>query len=199
MRFYRLGMVGLCLLAAAVSFSQSQATPKTTEAAPPPPSRMEQIWGYAMDRVNTQVDVWFEDGEFPKVIQLLRVQFEAEPKDYEIATNLGWMLENIEEYDAALATYVKFRKVTGGYADAALPEAQFYFRRRSYAKVTALLPKYIKNNSHPNNYRMLAHSFERQGMLRDSQRTWRRYIALHPQDLTARRNLERVEKKLKNA
>jgi tetratricopeptide (TPR) repeat protein len=163
------------------------------------PSRVDAIWNHAIDRINTQTDIWFEDGDFPRVINICRVMYSLSPADFDVATNLGWMLENVEKYDEALAIYIKFRKENAADPDAAWPEANFYYMRKAYQKIPPILEPTLKMSSkpHPNNYRTLAHAYERMNQLRDSKRVWEQLVALHPDDLPAKNNLTRVDKKLK--
>lgn len=162
----------------------------------PKDARIAEIWEAASDRLDRQQDVWFDAGDFPVVVQSLRVQASLRPSDYEVWTNLGWMQENIELYEDALATYIRFRNLNPTDPDRALPEAVYYDRKRLYAKIPSLLEPVLTQKSHPNNFRLLARAYERQGMLKDSKRVWDRYIAIAPADLTAKVNLARVERKL---
>jgi hypothetical protein len=50
---------------------------------------------------------------------------------------------------------------------------------------------------HANNYRTLAHAYERMNQLQDSKRVWQAMLLVYPKDLPAKNNLERVEKKLR--
>ncbi len=134
----------------------------SAQAAAPAQDKVDAIWAAANDRMSTQIDIWFEDGDFPTVIQLLKIQQGVYPADYEIATNLGWMLENIEKYDEALATYIRYRRENPEDPDAALPEATFYHLKRAYAKVPPLLEPAIKRKPHANAYRILAQAYEKQ-------------------------------------
>ncbi|HJP84094.1 MAG TPA: hypothetical protein VJ835_11385 [Fimbriimonadaceae bacterium] len=162
-------------------------------------SRVDAIWNHAVDRINGQTDIWFDDGDFPRVINLCRIMYALYPSDFEIATNLGWMLENIEKYDEALAVYVKFRTENPKDPDAAWPEANFYYMRRAFQKIPAILEPSIKMTvkPHANNYRTLAHAYERMNQLQDSKRVWQAMLLVYPKDLPAKNNLERVEKKLR--
>ena len=58
-----------------------------------PPWRQDQrsqtIWNAAHNRFVDQLDYWFEDGDYPRCIQLLRVLNDIEPDNYDIATDLG--------------------------------------------------------------------------------------------------------------
>ncbi|HWD37431.1 MAG TPA: tetratricopeptide repeat protein [Fimbriimonas sp.] len=159
-------------------------------------SRVAEIWSAANDRILTQQDIWFNDGDFPADIQLLRVEAEKWPADYDVWTNLGWMEENVEDWDGALATYVRYRRQNPNDPDAALPEADYYNRKRLYAKIPALLEPAIKHKCHPNNFRVLAHAYENQKMYSDAVRVWKTYLQRDPNDGAAKRNLARCEKKL---
>ncbi|RYG22600.1 hypothetical protein EON82_16640 [bacterium] len=161
-----------------------------------PPSRVDTILDFANDRMSTQIDVLFEDGDYPAVISLLRVQAEAYPSDYDVWTNLGWMQENIQAWDTALATYARYRRQNAGDPDASLPEATFYFNRRLFSKVPPLMEPAIKGKCHPNAFRILARSYEKQEMLTDAARVYKALIARAPNDGAAKANLKRVEGKL---
>lgn len=158
--------------------------------------RMNSIWSAANDRFSRQTDAWFEDGDFPRVVQLLRMHYELDPSDIEIATNLGWMLENIELNEEALAVYIGLRTKNPKDPDAAFPEANFYFLKKAYAKVPPILEPTMKNKPHPNSFRVLAHSYERMKMYADSKRIWEHYLTVDPRDEAAKVNLARVNKKL---
>lgn len=162
------------------------------------PSRVDAIMDLANDRMATQIDVAFDDGDFPAVISFLRLQAEQYPADYEVWTNLGWMQENVEAYDAALATYVRYRRQNPQEPDAAYPEANFYAMKKLYAKVPPLLEPAIKNPKvHANLYRTLARAYDKLGMLTDAARVYRALTVRDPKDGAAKVNLKRVEGKIK--
>ncbi|HRK21413.1 MAG TPA: hypothetical protein PLX06_06375 [Fimbriimonadaceae bacterium] len=166
-------------------------------AAKPDSQRLNAIWRHVYDRMEKQNDAWFDQGDFPRCIQSLRLMNSVFPTDYESATSLGWLLESTEQYDEALIAYIKFGKDNLGHPEGPYPEANFYFMRRLYAKVPALLEPTIKQKPHPNSYRILAHSYEKLGLLADSKRVWDTYIELSPDDGAAKNNRARVEKKIK--
>jgi tetratricopeptide (TPR) repeat protein len=180
---------------AALAASGFAGTPARS-AQKAPQSRVDTIMGFANDRMSTQIDAMFDDGDFPAVIALLRVQAEAYPSDYDVWTNLGWMQENIQAWDTALATYARYRRQNANDPDAALPEATFYFNRKLFAKVPPLMEPAIKGNCHPNAFRILARSYEKQNMLTDAARVYKALTVRDPNDGTAKVNLKRVEGKL---
>jgi tetratricopeptide (TPR) repeat protein len=183
--------LALTLGATALAAPQNDAITKA--------QRQAAIESAMRNRIADQTDIWFDDGDFPRIIQLLQALYEFTPADYEVATDLGWMLENVEQYDAALATYVRYRKENVADPDAAIPEANFYFKRRLFSKVPPILEKRVGPNLHPNGFRILGHSYDRLGMLNDSRRVWKMYTDRYPQDLRAKENLKRVEQKIKQA
>ncbi len=188
MRKWITALAGMSL-AATVAAHGHQATP---------PDRTSVIWQYAEERLERQNDIWYKIGDFPRVIQSLRFQVALYPTDYEIVTNLGWMLENIEDWASALALYIKFRQSNLTDPEAYYPEAEYYFRKKAYDKVPGLLEPSLKigQGPTPNSYRILAHSYERMNLLADSARIWKQYITRQPDDQPAKLNLARVEKKL---
>ena len=168
-------------------------------AQQPNKSRVDAIWNHAVDRLNSQTDIWFDDGDFPRVINLCKVMYALYPADYEVATNLGWMLENIEKWDEALAVYIKYRTENAKDPDAAWPEANFYYMKKAYQKVPPILEPTMKmaRKPHPNSFRTLAHAYERMNQLQDSKRVLQAMIQTFPDDAPAKNNLSRVEKKLR--
>ena len=180
--------IALAVAVAGVSFAQA-----------PDKKRLEAIDTGIYNRFVDQSDVWWEDGDYPRIIQMLWILFLASPTDYESATNLGWMLANIEQYDDELAVYVKFRQSNPNDAEAPFPEANFYFQNKAYGKVPPLLEATLKKSPHANSYRILAHAYDKLGLLQDSKRVWQALITKEPTNETAKVNLKKVEAKIKDS
>lgn len=161
-----------------------------------PQDRTAQVWQFAEQRAQRQLDIWFKNGDFPRCVQLLNFRAKLFPSNYVISTDYGWMLENIDEAPRALQEYVRFRKQNPADPDGAYPEANYYFMRKQYDRVPPLLEPTLAKRPHPNSYRLLAHSYERLGKLSESARTWRALLARTPDDGAAKNNLSRVEKLL---
>jgi len=170
------------------------ATP--AKPAQPKIDRTQIILYAAYNRMAKQTDIWFEDGDFPKAVELLNFQHEVFPNDYETATNLGWMQENIERYEDARTTYKTYQNRNPNDPDNALPLAQHYFLKRQYKEVIPILENAVKTKSHPNMFRMLAHSYERTDKLDKSLEMWDRYLKVQPDDAPAKNNRARVVQKI---
>lgn len=163
-------------------------------------ARMKRIFDALESRFAAQTDMWYDDGEFPRTIQLLRFHSHLSPLDYEVATNLGWLLESTEQNDEALATYIRYSKNAVNDVDRFLPMAQFFFMKKNYVKVPPLLEPQLKfEKLHPNCYRLLGHSYERQNLLKDAKRVWELFIQRHPEDEAGKQNLKRINDKITNA
>jgi tetratricopeptide (TPR) repeat protein len=147
------------------------------------------------NRLSGQADVWFKDGDYPKIIQLLRMQAEMFPNDYETWSNLGWMLENIDEDAKASATYKEYAKRNPKDPDAILPEAQRLFMARKYKEAIAIAEPALSPKAHPNLWRITANSYERSGQFAKSAAIWKRYLKLNPNDEPAKNRLRTVESK----
>lgn len=173
------------------------------QAAEPVPSmgRSEQILGLFEGEVAQQTDMWFEFGDFPLVVDMLKAQVEVEPENYRLNTDLIWMLGNISRDDEAYDWARKFRLRNPGEPEAAFPEAQLFYFDREYDDVARiLLPTMdMAIKPHPNSYRILAHSLEDLGRFQESKEVWDRLLELTPDDLAAQNNRNRVAQKAEEA
>jgi len=183
----RLAILAACLAVVTAAFARGPAQPDRTNLI------LEMVRG----RATQQHDVWFGDGDFPRAIQSIRVLHELFPHDYALETDLGWMLENVEDYGGAIAVYMNYRKAFPKDPEAYYPEAELYFRERLYTKVPPLIEPSLRLGIHPhaNSYRILAGSYERLGLFKDSERIWDTYLAFTKDDGQAKVNRNRVEKK----
>ena len=169
-------------------------------AQTPDPHRMSALWQAANERMTLQSDAWFKVGDYPRIVEGLKYMHELDPTDYETMTSLGWMLENVDRSDEALALYIDYRTRFPKIEDAEFPEANFYFQRKLYSKVPPLVePRIAAKESGPFSIRTLAHAYERMNLLADSKRTWLEFLAIKADDGAAKHNLDRVTKKLQAA
>lgn len=206
--------VGLCLVAmmgmATVAQNQEQrpqgglGAQAGGEQRPPviprvPRDRIEVIQANAYWRMGDQEDRWFDDGDFPRAIQLLRLHLDMFPMDYDVATNLGWLLESTEQASEAVIIYKRFLELNPNDPDGALPLAQYYMlKSREYDKIPPLLEPAIKMTPppHSNVFRILANAYDRTGKFEDSLRVWEALLKVDPSDETAKRNRDRVKAKI---
>ncbi len=161
-----------------------------------PPNRIVLATSQFLTR---QADNWFEAGDFPAAISVLRYQYSLAPTNEEAVTDLGWMLQNVGRLQDAEALYKRFASDAVDNPDRALPLAQFYaLVTREPRKVITLLEPLINEKVHPNNLRLLAKSYERIDDFKNAVRIYRILVERFPEDLTAKRNLELALRKLEN-
>lgn len=179
-------LIVVCALLAGAAFARG----------PQHKDRTNVILALIRARAERQHDSWFADGDFPRSIQSLRLLHALFPTDYDLETDLGWMLENVEDYADAIKVYIDYRKANPTDPNGPYPEAEFYFREHLYAKVPPLIEPVLRLGTHdPNTYRILAISYERLGLYQDSERIWDAYLAFKKDDGQAKVNRARVEKK----
>lgn len=158
-----------------------------------------QIQEAMLSRLNQERDGWFGEGDYPAVTHNLEYVVRWTPNDYERVTDLGWMYSNMRQFDRELSVYVRFRQNNPEMADAPFPEANFLYRRDAFARVIALLRPTIdmEPKPHPNNYRMLAQSYEKMGLLQEAVKVYDALLAYVPEDATSARNRDRILNLLK--
>ncbi len=161
--------------------------------------RVDEIWTHATNRMADQLDQSFEDGDYPFVISMLRISFADEPKNYDVATNLGWMLENVHEWDQAEEFYKNFSSDNPGNPEAAYPLGFFYYMRKRYVEAERVLEPTLPRAVHGNTFRILAKSYEREKKFSDAIRVWELQLKKWPDDGAAKANIDRVKKKMAGA
>lgn len=186
-------MIAAAVLALLGSSTLGRAAVKP---APKSSARLDAVYGAISDRMSTQQNLWFKGGNYLTVVQSLRIQYALNPSDYEIATNLAWMCENINQRTEAERIYIEFHRNNMSNPDSAEPLGLFYYRNRMISKIPPVLEPTIhaKVKPGPNTYRLLAHAYDRLHKYSDAIRVYKAYLKLYPKDAAAIRNLDRVEK-----
>lgn len=174
------------LIVSAMSVGQSQ------------PDRVDEIWGFVDNRMIRQLDFWFDDGNFPATIEVIRLQVEHEDSEENI-TNLGWMLENIEGNAEVPPIYKAYAARHPEDPDATYPLGWHWFVRRNFKEVIQVLLPSISKNPSPNSYRILAKSYERENELKKAVEIWEKQLKRWPDDGACKANIERVKKKLQGS
>lgn len=193
------------LIASAAFLLATQTAPAVLQKTAPAPEvkvsqeRIDEIWEHIDNRVIRQQDIWYQDGEFPTIVSLLKVQVGYQPDDYDTMTNLGWMQENIEEWADAEATYREFIRLHPKDGDAPFPLAWlFYNYKKRYEDAIKVLEASLPNKPGPNTYRVLAKSYERIKKYDQAIRVWELELKRWPGEPTAIGNIKRVKAKLAN-
>ena len=193
MRFF---LAWAIILIAAVGFGQGAAKQTSKAVEQTTASRLDEIWSYVDNRLITQIDFWFSDGEFPRAIALVELQHAENPKDYDTLTNLGWMLSNVERYDDTEKLYKTYWEENPNDPESSYPLGEFYTIRRNFHRTIEIFEPALKNNPHANAYRLLAKAYEREKKYNDAIRVWTLQLKRWPDDGPAKANIERVKAKI---
>lgn len=197
-RLFHWGLCGALLLSPGLVFGQDMQTERAKVSIDGDSSEEGRAMRAFEERWASQGDAWFEDGDYWLVIQSLEMHVAWRPQSYELVTNLGWMYGNIEDETNSLRVYVSYRKRYPENAEAAYPEAQFYFFKRAYPQVIHLLEPTLSMTPkpHPNSYRILANAYRRSGLLKDALRVYELLLELTPNDEAAKRNRDSVMREI---
>lgn len=186
------------------SFAQesTQDTPKKLDTGQfssivKDPEQLE-IEQAVVTRMGAQQDRWFRDGDYPAAIQLLDYEYTVYPFSEDVNTSLGWMYGNTAQYDKEIATYQQFLNANPESSDGPYPLAQYYFLKKNFVMAAHLLAPVVnrKQNSHPNNYRLLAQCYQRLGVVKEALKVYDRYLDFAPNDLTAIAHRNRAAREL---
>lgn len=159
---------------------------------------MDRIMSSVHNRSTDQLDYWFGLGDFPRCVALLKTRVELDTTEYEAWTDLIWMLGNVEEREEQMAAAIRFHTVNAQNPDAYFPQGQLLFQQRQFVAVVALLEKALalKKPMQRNNYVLLAQSWRRLGLPRQSIRVWNRQLEQFPDDPKIKSDIARAQEEL---
>lgn len=182
-------MAGIIAATAALLATQGSS-------AAPPLNRLDEIWAHVDNRVVNQLDLLFEDGEFPTATSILKVQYAYEPHNYDTMTNLGWMLENIEKLPEAREVYKTYIREHPNDANATMALGYSYYMKREYKETIATLEPSLSRLPTGNSYIILAKAYERLNDFKNALRVWEAQAERFPGGAVDV-NIKRVKAKLK--
>lgn len=159
--------------------------------------KSDQVFRIIEEEMMGEANEWFEDGEFARVVQVCRLRYGLYPGNYDATTDLGWMLTNIEEDEQAIEVYRAYLTENKKDVDRGLPLATYFVIEKRFKDVIDVLEPIVgEKGQHANNYRLLARAYEKENRLKDAIETFKRMLKVFPDDMTAKANLNRLEKKL---
>ncbi len=162
--------------------------------------RVEEILQYVELRSRAECDVAFEAlGDYPRAIQLQKMRSEIRPWDGELATDLIWMLGNVDDEGGAIAYAIRYRMANPDDPDHGLAEAQVYWEYRMFSRIPRVLEDDIKKDwpMHRNVFVLLSNAYARMGFHKDVVRVLDIALQRFPGDEVFLRNKQRSEGLLK--
>jgi hypothetical protein len=157
----------------------------------------DQIISATDEYVIGHVDRQFVDGFWEEILPLLRWRREIYPTDYDVVTDLGFLLTSGKKVEEALTLYRQYERDVPTDPDRFLPRGGLFYLQKKWPQVIEALVPTRGTPCHPNNLRMLAKAYEETGDLKNAEATFAEFVKRFPNDGPAKKNLERVRGKLK--
>ncbi len=156
--------------------------------------RVDEIMSHAETRAANEADAVFALGDYPKIVQNQKVRYGIRPWDGDLATDLIWMLGNIENDGEALFYARKFRELNPDSPDRGYAEAQLYIEWKMYSRVPAMLEPDIAlvPPPHRNSYTLLSAAYMRMGLYSDVIRVLDVALRHYPDEAVFKLNRDRA-------
>ncbi len=156
--------------------------------------RVEEIMSHVETRASNEADATFAFGDYPKVVQSQKMRYGLRPWDGDLATDLIWMLGNIENDGEALFYAMKFRELNPDSPDRGYAEAQLYIEWKMYSRVPAMLEPDIAliPPPHRNSYTLLSAAYMRMGLFADVVRVLEVALKHYPDEAVFKLNRDRA-------
>jgi tetratricopeptide (TPR) repeat protein len=162
-------------------------------------ARADAIVDDVMDRLWDQVDRHWHKGEVMHIINLNKMIIPARPHKIDAFSNQGWLLWSQNREAEAEAVYEQGLRLNPDSHFLYDDVAKYYLLHRKdykkaiyyYKKAVTLAGSFIFTKH------ALARAYEKAGQTSDALKLWQE-LARNPEDPTARTNLSRLERQLKN-
>jgi tetratricopeptide (TPR) repeat protein len=159
--------------------------------------KLEDVFADVANNLRMQSDEYFHEGDYERAISAMRLIAEMDPTDDQAYAVASWLLdsEGKEAEGIALLELGLARNKDRYELYAEL--GQRYFHMERYAEAARYFQSALKFKDCPVMYwHMLAHSYEKSGLLEKCIETWQHAGELEPGSVVVKNNLERVQKKL---
>ncbi len=176
----------------------------TAHAAPNDARQQVQANGIISGVVDTlwnQTDHYWHEGDYPRIIALDRIITEADPQFLEAYSNGGWLMDSLGRRQDAEAYYTLGvrRNLHSEYASRNLGFFYFNTKHDYPAAAQAFRHAVQQRDADLNVWKMLAHSYEKDGQWDAAVETWQQARARFPQGLSVDRLLAEAEAKRRQA
>ena len=171
-------------------------------AAPPPPQAQSQvqvdgITARVVDKLWSQTDDYWHDGDYPRIVALDRVITQADPQFLEAYSNGGWLMDSLGRTADAEA-YYKLGVANNPHAAYAYWNLGFFYfnTTKDYAKAAQAFERDTQQaDADINDWKMRGHAEEKAGQWDRAVATWRTIKAKWPAGLGVDRLLREAEEK----
>ena len=184
------------VVVATVSLWGSPALAQTKTAAES--AQLAGLEYRVVDRVWANVDGYFHEGDYNRVVALCRIATQSDP-DFDEAYSCGaWILWSMGDKPAANAYLADGVARAKDKWKASYTIGESLMVRREYKNALPHLQAATKHKNAPVIvWKQLAHAYDRTGNLPKSLSTWEHIVQKFPDEAPAKTNRDRVKAKLK--
>ena len=173
-------------------------------AAPTAAQQQRQAGGIVsgvVDRLWSQTDTYWHAGDYPRIIALDRIITEADPQFLEAYSNGGWLMDSLGRTKDAQAYYT-LGAHNNPHAEYAYWNLGFFYFNTPHdypAAARAFRLAVQQPNADLNDWKMLAHSYEKARQWDLAVSTWEQIRARYPHGSSVDRLLAEAIQKRKQA
>lgn len=163
--------------------------------------QVDGIVGSVVDKLWRQNDIYWHDGDYPRIVALDRVITEADPQFLEAYATGGWLMDSLGRTKDAGA-YYRLGTLNNPHAAYAYWNLGFFYfnTTHDYAEAArAFAQDTAQTDADLNDWKMLAHSQEHAGQWDAAVETWHKIKTRWPKGMSVDRLLHEAEEKRQQA
>lgn len=162
--------------------------------------QVDGITNRVVDELWEATDHYWHDGDYNRIVGLVRVCVEADPAFFEAWGVGGWLLWSMGDTGAADAFLKNGLARNPGRWQLHYELGWHLFNTKRFADALPYLKKASAIPSAPAQaWKTLGHCYDKLGRLDEALATWRQVVRRFPRDATGPRNLRRLEEKKRAA
>jgi len=183
-----------CCLLAVPAHAARQASSTADETYDECMTQSDGITDSLVDKLWRQVDDYFHHGDYPRIIGLDRIITQADPNFVECYSTGGWLMDSLGRKSDAEAFYQEGCRNNPGSSPMYYSLGMFYYN--SIHDYSAAVSVYQRDtqimDSDINDWKMLAHSYERAKKIDKAVDTWKTIKTRWPDGPAVQANLNRI-------
>ncbi len=158
---------------------------------------MDGVIGGVVDKLWRQTDDYWHHGDYPRIVALDRIITQADPQFLEAYSTGGWLMDSLGRTEDAEAFYTLGTQNNPHAAYAYWNLGFFHFNStHDYLAAAAAFQKDTQQaDAGLNDWKMLAHSYEKAGYWDKAVTTWEEIKARWPNGLSVDRLLREAKEK----
>lgn len=165
------------------------------------PNQVDGILDAVVDDLWAKTDEYWHLGDYPRIVDLDRIIVEIDPTFMEPYSVGGWLMESMGDLKNAEKFYTLGAVCNPTHSYLYYNLVAFYFNTlKDYPKATSIAKEAVKlSDADINDWRMLAHCYEKTHNLDKALETWKFIKSKYPKAVAVDVNLNRVEQLIKAA